>query len=236
MFKIKQSKTFVTMTNYHLKDINLSLEAKGFHSWLLSNDGNWSGNFNDILGFHYGLTQTQVIKILNELQSNGYIEIKGDDYIVNDKPINVSKKDLKPIELNDTANETKAKPNLFTKCLDFINEYTEDEHLRKALTDYLSLRLNPGQDSRLAQYKLQYFNQWRNLLLTLDTMSGDKVRIVEQSYTKQWGKFVDIAPNKTLDNVKSGSYTKEEMESFRKKLEETHKKKELITIDEEIPF
>ena len=37
MFKVKQSRTFTTMTNYHILDVNLSLEAKGLQTWFLSN-------------------------------------------------------------------------------------------------------------------------------------------------------------------------------------------------------
>lgn len=240
MFKVKQKgNKYVTFSSSHLKDPSLSLEAKGLQSWFLMKYPTWSGTFNDILDYHYGLTQSSLIKILNELKQNGYIEQKGDEYIVNEDSKEKKNKEFVPIELTDSANnDVPKKQNLYEKCWNFIDEFTEDSHLRKALKDYLKLRFNPGVDSRLATVRIQYFNQWRNLLLTLNTMEGNKVKIVEQSYSRQWAKFVDIANTRVLDNVKSGSYSEKEMNEFRERLNKA-KKGEQVEIDfsnDDLPF
>lgn len=235
-FKVKQSKHYAAMPVYHLKDTELSMQAKGFYSWLQLPDSTWTGEFEDIFRFHIGLTRTELIKILNELQNNGYLEIKNDEYIVLDKPKTKKISELKPIELDNAANSNlEPKDNLFTKCHRFIEEYTDDEHLRNVLKVYLNLRLNPGKDSRLAKYKLTFFNQWRNIVLELDTLEGDKVKIVEQSIAKHWAKFFDIKRNKTMDGVTSNSYSKEEMEEFRKKLQAKNNQTS-VKVDEGVPF
>lgn len=220
-FKVQQHRTFVTMTDYHLKDGNLSIPAKGLQSWLLSNPKEWNGDFDDILNFHYGLTQTDLISILNELQLNGYITVKNSTYTVNEKPKNVQNKQLGKITLTNSANQpTPKKKSLYAKCYEFIEEFTEDEALRTSLRQYLALRMNPGQDSRLSGYPIQYFNQWRNILYTLDTLEGDLVSIVDQSTKRHWAKFVDIPKTTALDGVQSNSYTEEEREKFRQKAQQ----------------
>lgn len=220
-FKIKHSSKFVTMPVYHLRDTELSLFAKGLMSWFFDADG-WNGDFADILKFHRGITQTHLITALNELQAGGYITVDGkSNYIVNEKPANVRDKVFKPIELDDEANkESKPKKNLFQKCSDFVDEYTQDINLRRALKSYLYSRLSPGKDSRFNDRPLGNFASWRSLVLTLDAMEGDKVKIVDQSNSKQWAKFVDIPHNQTLDKVQNGAYTKEEIEMFRKRAKE----------------
>lgn len=227
MFKVKQSRTFITMTNYHILDINLSIEAKGLQTWFLSNVKSWDGTFEDILKHNKNLTKEKLLIIINELNNNGYIEVdKKGNYQILDKPKNVTSKDLKPIVLDDVNKEepnTKHK-NLFDKCNDYINNYTNDPELRAVLREYLLLRLNPGAGTRLSSMPLQYFNQWRNLLINLDTLSGNKVNIVKQSISNKWAKFVDVKISR--DGVKSNTYTKDEIEGFRKKAKELEEKGE----------
>lgn len=216
MFKVKQSRTFITMTNYHILDINLSVEAKGLQTWFLSNVKSWDGTFEDILKHNKNLTKEKLLIIINELNNNGYIEVdKKGNYQILDKPKNVTSKDLKPIVLDDVDKEEPSAKhkNLFDKCNDYINNYTNDPELRAALREYLLLRLNPGAGTRLASMPLQYFNQWRNLVTNLDTFSGNKVAIVKQSISNKWAKFVDIKA--TRDDVKSNTYTQEEKEKFK---------------------
>lgn len=226
-FKVKKSRTFTTITNYHLRDPELSLQAKGLQTWLLSCDPNWTGDFEDILRFHINVQRTDLITTLNELKVMGYIDIdKDNNYIVNEKPINKRNKDLTPIKLEDEVNTTKPKDNLYTKCTNFVYDFTDDEHLQKALIEYLKMRLNPSQDSRLANYKINYLNQWKSIVYDLDNFSGNKVKIVERSLKKQWAKFFDYEENKTRDGVKSNSYTKEEVEKFKQKALELQNKGE----------
>ena len=86
MFKVKQSRTFTTMTNYHILDVNLSLEAKGLQTWFLANVKSWDGTFEDILKHNNNLTKDSLLKIINELNSNGYIEVdKKGNYQILDK-------------------------------------------------------------------------------------------------------------------------------------------------------
>ena len=218
MFKVKQSRTFTTMTNYHILDVNLSLEAKGLQTWFLANVKSWDGTFEDILKHNNNLTKDSLLKIINELNSNGYIEVdKKGNYQILDKPKNVTAKDLKPINIEEIkASDTSSKhKNLFDKCNEFIDNYTDNNAMKNVLREYLFLRLNPGAGTRLASMPLQYFNQWRNLVMTLDTLSGDKVAIVKQSTTNKWAKFVDVKD--TRDDVKSNTYTKDEIKEFRER-------------------
>ena len=41
VFRVQKNKNYTTMSNYHLRDKNLSLKAKGLLSWMLSNNDDW---------------------------------------------------------------------------------------------------------------------------------------------------------------------------------------------------
>ena len=41
IFRVEKNKNYTTMSNYHLRDKNISLKAKGLLSWMLSNDDDW---------------------------------------------------------------------------------------------------------------------------------------------------------------------------------------------------
>lgn len=225
MFKVSHKRIYTTITNYHILDKDLSMQAKGLMTWFLSDINNWDGSFDGILKNNNLLDKEFLLNIIDELKSRGYIEIdKKGNYKINEKSKKLADEDLKKVKASDTeelGNNSPKKVNLYTKCRNYINEYTEDRELRSVLIQYLNLRFNPGAGTRLHSMPIAYLNQWRNLLITLDTMEGDKTKIVAQSINKQWAKFVDIP--KARDDVKSNSYTKEDIEKFRKRAKEIEK-------------
>ena len=89
----------------------------------------------------------------------------------------------------DTAKEEKKQTkrlNLFDKCIAEIDNYTEDDKLRTALKNYLSVRL------KMKDKPIYGVNQWKGMLSTLSTLSGDKVAIVEKATERGWGGFFEL--------------------------------------------
>ncbi len=49
VFKIKKNKNYMVMSNYHLRDKNLSLKAKGLLSFMLSLPENWNYSLSGLI-------------------------------------------------------------------------------------------------------------------------------------------------------------------------------------------
>lgn len=220
---------YVTMTHYHLRDDRLSLEAKGLQSWLLSTDKKWTGEVSTISKFHPGLTGEKLNSILNELQNLGYIKSDNGDILVFDVPEKVDNNKIEKININNLSKSPNKKlsGNLFSKCNDYIYTYTDDTDIQSALRDYLFIRLNPSKDSRLITYKLHSVKQWENLVNTLDSMKGNKEKIIKQSIEREWAKFVDIEENNLAkDGLQSNSYNPEEIEYFKREIKKMRKERD----------
>lgn len=74
IFRIQKTKDYTVMSNYHLKDKNLSLKAKGLLSWMLSNDDDWDYSIAGIVACCKE-GESAINSTIKELQENGYIEI-----------------------------------------------------------------------------------------------------------------------------------------------------------------
>ena len=48
VFKIEKTKDFTIMSNYHFRDMNLSLKAKGLLSYMLSLPDDWDYSLNGL--------------------------------------------------------------------------------------------------------------------------------------------------------------------------------------------
>lgn len=141
--------------------------------------------------------------IFNSLISKGYIEkSKKGEFIVKSIP----KHPDGEIILIEEVPKKEKKPNLMTKCIDEIKNFTNDEALQNVLKQYLFLRLNPAKESRLYGHKLTFY-KFTRLLADLKNMRGNKIDIVNRSIDKEWAIFVDIA---SKDNTDSSTLTDSE--------------------------
>lgn len=98
VFRVKKNKNYTVMSNYHLKDKNISLKAKGLLSVILSLPEDW--NYS-IRGLSSILMEgvTAISNTLQELEGAGYIErnlIRGEhgkitdtEYIIYEQPAGV---------------------------------------------------------------------------------------------------------------------------------------------------
>lgn len=72
VFKIEKTKNYTIMSNYHLRDINLSLKAKGLLSFMLSLPEDWDYSLNGLVSVSKE-SKKAIRSILNELKENGYL-------------------------------------------------------------------------------------------------------------------------------------------------------------------
>ena len=74
VFKIEKNKNYTVMSNYHLRDKNLSYKAKGLLSFMLSLPEDWDYSINGLTSI--SKEGVKAIKnILKELKNCGYLVI-----------------------------------------------------------------------------------------------------------------------------------------------------------------
>lgn len=73
-FRVNKTKDFTVMSNYHLRDKNLSLKAKGLLSVLLSLPDDWNYSLNGIVAICKE-SKDAVTNAINELKENEYVKV-----------------------------------------------------------------------------------------------------------------------------------------------------------------
>ena len=114
VFRVEKNANYTTMSNYHLRDKQLSLKAKGLLSFCLSLPDTWDYS---IMGLAAVCKEGRdcIMSTLQELEELGYLRrertrnadgtLAGADYVIYELPQPVSEKP-------DTENPTQDKPTL----------------------------------------------------------------------------------------------------------------------------
>ena len=74
IIRVHKSKNFTVMSNYHLRDKNLSLKAKGLLSVMLSLPEDWDYSISGLCSI-LKENKTAIKSALHELQDNGYVVV-----------------------------------------------------------------------------------------------------------------------------------------------------------------
>ena len=73
-FKVNKTKDYTIMSNYHLKEKNMSLKAKGLLSVMLSLPDNWDYSISGLVAISLE-NETSIKSALSELKKFGYLEV-----------------------------------------------------------------------------------------------------------------------------------------------------------------
>ena len=176
-FKIEKTKGYTVMSNYHLRDKNLSLKAKGLLSQMLSLPDKWDYTISGLAAINKEGVDA-IKSAVKELEQVGYItrqrirnsagQVQGNEYTVYEKPVkpkveNPLQADVKPkvenplqenplqenpLEENPTEeNPTEENPRQINK--DLIN-YLSNKDRYNNLSIYLS---NEDTIDRIEEYR-----------------------------------------------------------------------------------
>lgn len=74
IFRINKNKNYVTMSNHHFKEKEMSLKAKGLLSQMLSLPDDWNYSIEGLTSINKE-NETSIKSALNELQKFGYLKI-----------------------------------------------------------------------------------------------------------------------------------------------------------------
>lgn len=108
------------------------------------------------------------------------------------------------------------KPNLYTKCISIIDNYTTNLKIRTQLIQYLDLCLE--------MKSIRGANQWKGMLNTLDTIHSNNPsvpidKIISQSIERGWKTFYPV--NTSTSNNTNFSETKEmQSKQYKSKVED----------------
>lgn len=110
VFRVQKSKNYTVMSNYHLKDKNISFKAKGMLSFMLSLPDDWDYSISGLCAISKEGTKS-IKSILKELEENKYLQIrqgrnsKGNfeyEYLIFERPYN-QKTRISPEYQNGTS-------------------------------------------------------------------------------------------------------------------------------------
>lgn len=160
-FKVNKTKDYTIMSNYHLKEKNMSLKAKGLLSVMLSLPDNWDYSISGLVAISLE-NETSIKSALSELKKLGYLEViklmpnesetGRIDYIYNiyEKSKQEGKKqevENLPLEILDVENQGQLNTNnkynniniINTKKqnIDYINNNSSSIEKRDTIYDFL---------------------------------------------------------------------------------------------------
>ena len=197
VFKVIKDKNFTTMSNYHLRDKDLSYKAKGLLSVMLSLPEDWDYS---IMGLTTLSTdgKDSVTAAVNELIENGYIirrqkrnskgKLVGSEYLIYenpaDRPKEAEPRAGKPTTAEPTQQNTKEQntKELNTNKKEIERKgvvYFENQELNAVFIDYLDMRKKmrvPNTDRAISMLiaKLQQFDD------------ATKIEILNKSILNGW--------------------------------------------------
>ena len=126
----------------------------------------------------------------NKLSSNsklGVLDNKLSNTTAGRRDVHSSKNSLLPGII-----ETKPKKkNLYSKCQDYIMQYTNNVVLQDALCRFLDLRLEIAKQ----ECKPFYYNMWPSIVTELDALAGsteEAVKVVNKSIESGWKRFYPL--------------------------------------------
>lgn len=244
-FKVNKTKDYTIMSNYHLKEKNMSLKAKGLLSVMLSLPDNWDYSIAGLVAISQE-NETSIKSALSELKKLGYLEViklmpnesetGRIDYIYNiyEKPKQEGKKqevENLPLEILEVENQGQLNTNnkynniniINTKKqnIDYINNNSSSIEKRDTIYDFLEQNFG----RTLNSIEIEMIREWNDNELTRYAI---KQAVLNGKYNV---KYI----NTILVNYKNNSITtvqqaQEEEKMFKSKKE--IKKSRTATMDE----
>lgn len=246
-FKVNKTKDYTIMSNYHLKEKNMSLKAKGLLSVMLSLPDNWDYSISGLVAISLE-NETSIKSALSELKKLGYLEViklmpnesetGRIDYIYNiyEKPKQEGKKqevENLPLEILDVENQGQLNTNnkynniniINTKKqnIDYINNNSSS--IEKCDTIYDFLEQNFGRT--LNGIEIEMIREWNDNELTRYAI---KQAVLNGKYNV---KYINtILVNYRNNSITTVQQAQEEEKMFKSKKE--IKKSRTSAMDETI--
>ena len=246
-FKVNKTKDYTIMSNYHLKEKNMSLKAKGLLSVMLSLPDNWDYSISGLVAISLE-NETSIKSALSELKKLGYLEViklmpnesetGRIDYIYNiyEKPKQEGKKqelENLPLEILEVENQGQLNTNnkynniniINTKKqnIDYINNNSSSIEKRDTIYDFLEQNFG----RTLNGIEIEMIKEWNDNELTRYAI---KQAVLNGKYNV---KYINtILVNYRNNSITTVQQAQEEEKMFKSKKE--IKKSRTSAMDETI--
>lgn len=246
-FKVNKTKDYTIMSNYHLKEKNMSLKAKGLLSVMLSLPDNWDYSIAGLVAISQE-NETAIKSALSELKKLGYLEViklmpnesetGRIDYIYNiyEKPKQEGKKqevENLPLEILEVENQGQLNTNnkynniniINTKKqnIDYINNNSSSIEKRDTIYDFLEQNFG----RTLNGIEIEMIREWNDNELTRYAI---KQAVLNGKYNV---KYINtILVNYRNNSITTVQQAQEEEKMFKSKKE--IKKSRTSAMDETI--
>lgn len=219
VFRIYKNNNYTSMSNYHLRDKNISLKAKGLLSVMLSLPDDWDYSINGLCSI-LKECQTAVKSALDELQEFGYLKITKKlpdetpsgrieyEYNIFEVPQDIEIQEVEKqgveilgvefqgvenhVQLNTNKQNTK-KLNTDKQNTDNLN-YFANPRVNEVYIEFLNMRKDMGVKNTDSSIKRQV-NELNKL-----PSDYDKIACIEKSINCGWrGIFAKTPKNEVSD-------------------------------------
>lgn len=246
-FKVNKTKDYTIMSNYHLKEKNMSLKSKGLLSVMLSLPNNWDYSIAGLVAISQE-NETAIKSALSELKQFGYLEViklmpnesetGRIDYIYNiyEKPKQEGKKqevENLPLEILEIENQGQLNINNKYNNINIINTKKQNidyinnnsSNIEKGDTIYDFLEQNFGRT--LNSIEIEMIREWNDNELTRYAI---KQAVLNGKYNV---KYINtILVNYRNNSITTVQQAQEEEKKFKNKKE--IKKSRTSAMDETI--
>lgn len=223
VIRVNKTKDYTVMSNYHLRDTNLSLKAKGLLSMMLSLPEDWDYSISGLVSICKE-KETAVTSALDELKTYGYLKVTklmpnetengrfGYCYDVFEKPIEIEKQEVEKQGVENLGLEIQGLENqgqLNTYKSNTNQSITKDVKKERKSSGYNeiidTLVTNPKLKAALIEFiKMRKLSKKPltdhalelaiNKLYKLSSDPETQVEIVEQSILNNWQGFFPLKP------------------------------------------
>lgn len=221
VFRVNKTKNYTVMSNYHLRDLRLSLKAIGLLSKILSLPENWDYSINGLVAICKE-QRSAVESALRELKQNGYMTIEKHfpnttesgriEYVYNifETPKQgVENQGLeflpveKPQQLNKDRSSKEDQNNIVEEVISYLNQKagTKYKHTTESTKSMIKARLKEGFelsdfktviDKKVKQWKGSEMEQY----LRPQTLFGTKMESYLNQNIVQGEKKEEIKPKR----------------------------------------
>lgn len=224
IFRVEKTKEYTVMSNYHLRDKNLTLKAKGLLSWMLSNAEGWDYSVAGIVAVMKE-NRDAINSALTELEDYGYLtrrqvrdggKFGGVEYLITEKPftenpLSVNPTTENPKQINTNINKGLNKENsLSLDKEEQAPETKEYKNYGEIYTDSINSEIRVALEKfvKSLSAKHSYSPRVSTVVKFADTLrklSSNNpelaMRIVEQSIEKGWKDLYKLKDKHSRDAV-----------------------------------
>jgi hypothetical protein len=208
VFRIDKTQDYTVMSNYHLREKDMSLKAKGLLSWMLSNDDNWDYSIAGIVA-NCKENETAIKTALDELQEFGYLEVNKlmpnkdtptihYEYIIHEKSVkSTNNQDIDFLGVENLALENQVQRNTNKR------NTNKEGILNNKLFNTEKVETKKSKKKNQYQSCSDYIMQYTNNIILQDTLDRFLRCLLEKKnkdpnfkfWTNQWPSIVNELDN-----------------------------------------